>query len=544
MTAALPNQNPRFAVYVNETLNPGTAREILKGTIHFCPDKKTYDDLIRIGNEPAFAEELKILDDPTLFEKITINEFDKKIIREIDTRQAIFLNLCGVFVENHNTASFNLCVDSSSGAGKDKIAKAVIEYFPKEITFSPSRISPTAFNYWHTNDPAFSWDGKAVYLEDIPNNVLNSEVFKVMSSSGSKAVIVINGKAQELEVRGKPVMIITTATAEPNSENLRRFPRISLDESIDQTKGIMKRQAKYAAEGKAIEYNETIKRSITLLRRVKVKIPYAEKLPDHFPQDHIIMRTHFNRFLDLIKASAALHQYQRKNDLQGFVIADSQDYDIARIALMKSTSNRLMIPLTKKQRLFVEFIEKNHFDEWFSVPDVMPKITFLSEQGLYKTIEALRENFLDCEKREKENAKKPVNFYKLKKVFAVKIPEFKELSLVDITDRNDLVDLVDLDATQRTQGGQGIASKSNLSISLKKGEALPEKTNTFSVLEQSDQAKEVLSLLSINKAAGQKTTKADLLKIAPEEVIYQLRSKGKILEVWPDWFEPAGKVDL
>ena len=64
-----------------------------------------------------------------------------------------------------------------------------------------------------------------------------------------------------------------------------------------------------------------------------IKIPFAESLVNYFPSEHLIMRTHFERLLDFIKASTALYQFQRERDSDGYIRAESQDYDNAIISL-------------------------------------------------------------------------------------------------------------------------------------------------------------------------------------------------------------------
>jgi len=263
----------------------------------------------------ATPTEETLLKDPALFEKID-SEFDKTIVGEKPSRQSILLNACGLWVENASIASYNLCINSNSGAGKDYVCKNVLKIFPKENVETRSRISPCAFTYWHSSkwEENFTWDGKILLLLDISNNILNSEVFKLMSSDGTHSTVVIEQRAVDIEIRGKPVIFITTASGTPNNEMLRRFPFLELDETTDQTKAIKQAQAKAAADGKKIEHDPKITSALSKLQRVKVKIPFAEELVEFFPSEHLIMRTHFGRLLDLIKASAALYQYQREKD--------------------------------------------------------------------------------------------------------------------------------------------------------------------------------------------------------------------------------------
>lgn len=178
-----------------------------------------------------------------------------------------------------------------------------------------------------------------------------------MCSSGSSATIVIKQRAYDIAVRGKPIIITTTATATPNPELTRRFVILNLDSSEDQTKKVKRRHSEYAKEGIIPEYDEVYRLSMQFLKRVRVKIPFADLIDEYFPDKSIIMRTHYPRFLDYIKASTGFHQYQRE-EKDGFFISDGKDYDIARKCFLKLCSNKYMIPLTINQKKLLDIFEK------------------------------------------------------------------------------------------------------------------------------------------------------------------------------------------
>jgi hypothetical protein len=386
---------------------------------------KPTEAIRKILNYDEKNEILEILKDPDLFERIN-REFDKKIVREEDTRKAIFLCSCGRLVKNCNLASYNLIINSESGAGKDWVTDNVLRIWGEGIYVKRTRISEKVFTYWHNPkfEPEWTWDGKIFYNEDISNNVLNSDVFKVMASSGSSATVLINQRPVDIEIRGKPVIMITTASNTPSKELLRRFVIVNLDEGIHQTREIMKRQGELAESGISDEYDEMITKALQTLKRVKVKIPYASKLYKFFPADHVIMRTNFNRFLDLIKASAALHQFQRENDGE-YIYANGQDYDIARQVLLKTTSNQSMIPLTKNQKKLLEILNELG-DNWSSVSDLEPKVTFMSESQLRRELDRLvGYGFLLKDKEHREGSRKPVMVYQRKKFTKISIPTWE-----------------------------------------------------------------------------------------------------------------------
>ncbi len=386
--------------------------------------------------EEVSEECLAILKKPRLFTEITEVELGKKIVGELENRKAIFLIACGIFVEDNQIASYNLCVNSESGAGKDYVVKNVLSIFPKEKVETRTRISPTVFTYWHNSkdEPDWNWDGKVCYLGDVSNSVLNSDVFKVMVSEGSHSTIVIEHKAKDIDIQGKPVMIITTAGADPKNEMLRRFPILTLDESKEQTEAIMKRQAVEAAIGERpdSQYSDIVRKALSCLKPVKVKIPFSEIIVSKYPKNHVIMRTHFYRLLDFIKASAALHQYQRRTDLDNYLIAEPQDYDNAIVALKQITQNALMIPLTRKQTKFLDLCKELSKEmEWFPASELIARCKFLSQPTVYRYLDTLSEHFFEVSSRDDERSRKPIKIYSLNKITKIDIPTAEECGIFE-----------------------------------------------------------------------------------------------------------------
>ena len=372
----------------------------------------------------------KILRHPKLLSDLIDFELEKQIVREKDTKWCIFLCSCGKLVKNANLTSYNLLVNSESGTGKDWITDKTLKIWPEDQVVKRTRISEKVFTYWHNPkfDPKWTWDGKVFYNEDIANHVLNSDVFKVMSSSGSKATVLVNQLPVDIEIVGKPVMIVTSATANPKPEIMRRFTMVSLDEEVEQTELIMARQAKKARmpDTTTMEYDRDLIEALGELKRVSVVIPYAESLMKLFPKDHVIMRTHFERFLDYIKASAALHQFQRQETAVGIIEAEGQDYDYARTVFLKVTSNPQMIPLTKNElRIYDVLKESFEKDTWASVSEISKFVSFVSDRTLRVVLEKLvNYGFLAKNRDNRENSAKMVFVYRLKFFDKVELPKW------------------------------------------------------------------------------------------------------------------------
>ncbi|MFA5992765.1 MAG: hypothetical protein WC796_03600 [Candidatus Pacearchaeota archaeon] len=387
-------------------------------------------ELLQLVNQPE-SRIMNILMNPNLFYEI-IDEFDKKIVEEISARKVIFLCSQGRLVKNHQIASYNLLVNDEAGVGKDYVCNAILEILPNETYIHKTRISPTVFTYWHNkaSEPLWTWNGKVFYPEDISETVLNSDVFKVMCSNGSSAIITIKNRAVDIEIDGKPVIITTTANSTPNSELTRRFAILNLNSSENQTKLIMKRHSQYKKLGVVPDYNIDFKEAMSYLERVSVRIPFADILDKFFPYKSIIMRTHYPRFLDFISASAALYQFQRQKDVNGFVLAVGQDYDIARECFLALCSNKYMIPLTINQKKILEVFEKNNVLKG-GVMQLHKEMNFISDKALQINLQKLVQyGFLKVD-IERDVCNRDIEVYSLSESYSPQqelvLPTFEEL---------------------------------------------------------------------------------------------------------------------
>jgi len=312
-----------------------------------------------IQKEEIPIEIENILKDKRLWDKIVLDELDKKIVKEYEAREILFVCAMGSLVKNANYCSFNLLIHSDSSAGKDFITKNVLSIVPERSLFSRTRISPTVLNYWkpYLRHGLTSWDGCMLYLPDISESVLNSDAFKLMCSDGSHITITEKGEAKDIEIKGKPVIFTTTATSTPNEEIINRFSIIHLTENEEQTLNIMKRQANKAIYGNTEKYEENMLNALNFLKRYNVKIPFADKIVRFFPKKRVTERRNFDRFLDFIKAITCVHQLQRESE-GDYLIAEISDYDKAKDVFMNIQRGVGAIPLNKRQKDIVGVLKK------------------------------------------------------------------------------------------------------------------------------------------------------------------------------------------
>lgn len=369
--------------------------------------------------------ELKILKSGNIFAVLN-KEFVKKSVGEDDTKTILSLvTVGGRLCENASPTSTNLCVNSKSGAGKDANVSPVADLFEDEkILFRRTKITNQAFSYWKQPEieTGFTWDGKIVYLEDVSNSFLNCDTFKTMASGGSRATITKDQKTVDILIKGKPVLIITTAESEPKEELLRRFPLVYLDETKEQTQRVIKFIGKMAAGKNKAEYNPDVVNAIRCLEPYEVVVDFSEALADSFLKfDAVMFRTHFGRILDFVKFSAVIHQYSREQDEQGRLIATWADWDLVLPCVKKITQSKVGFNLTHKQKVIVDSLKAS--SEPLSVPEIMLSKPPYSEKGLYKALDRLVELGVVSMITEEQEKRKDVKKFKADAETELDIPD-------------------------------------------------------------------------------------------------------------------------
>lgn len=318
--------------------------------------------------------------------KLMVEEVNNNgVVGEQETIHVIHLVKAMSLVQNSRPESSNLFLSDSSGVGKDYILKKTLELWPEETNYHKQKVTPELLAYTHNavDEPEWTWNGKSLHVEEISEAVLNSDTFTAYCSTRNfSGEVLIKQKPFLLKINGKPSIFITTASKNPKEDQLRRFAFISLDDSNSQTEAIVKKQWKDDEEA---GYNRAITKALNKLEIVKVKIPFGNLISKPLlsrVKVNVILRTANSRFMDFIKASAAVNQYQRKKDDKGCVIAQLEDYENALRAFKKIAPLRSLSPLTKEKKKLLEII-KNLGNEVYPVSDIEPKVTFVSQKTLY-----------------------------------------------------------------------------------------------------------------------------------------------------------------
>ncbi len=326
----------------NKASHPGKA-----GNGH---KKKVPKELKKLDNG------IKKLDSDTILLGI-INEVHKEgVVDEEDNILLLVLKISLRLVVDAHPTSSNITLTDDSGIGKDwlstKVAKVMVR--PSHYIHKTG-LSLKSFVYMKPENTSETWDNYVLHLEDPDPEFISTEIFKKrVSNKNLDSTTVIKNKAVNIKQKGKPVIIVTSLNQKFEDEDIRRWDSTGLHSDKELTRQIMLNIAKI--EQGIAKYNpdNEIREALHNLQPKKVVIPYAlELIENNILPYKLMMRTYTHKFFDFIKASAVLHQHQRKKIDTDTIEANFFDlvYSIFAFVKLYETNN---IPLGKRDRMFLD----------------------------------------------------------------------------------------------------------------------------------------------------------------------------------------------
>lgn len=243
-------------------------------------------------------------------------------------------------------------VQGTSSSGKSFISGKVGELIPPESIFIATDITANALYYVLLGRLVHNvvLAGEKSRIQD-DQAAEATRALREMISSGrlSKAVTVnVNGELKTIHIEqpGPISHCETTTLTEMFDEDANRCILFASDESAAQSERVLEKRARRAMgfeidAGPIIAKHHAAQR---MLKRVRVIIPFADRLsaamPLHLPQ----VRRAFNQLLGLTEAIATLHQYQRSQSApeHGDTIkAALNDFAVARHILLRPLARAL-----------------------------------------------------------------------------------------------------------------------------------------------------------------------------------------------------------
>lgn len=232
-------------------------------------------------------------------------------------------------------------IQGSSGSGKTRLLQQISDCMPPEDVLRFTRVTESSlYNY-----PEHFLTNKLLCFEDIDGLKEEAQyaVRELISNGQLSSSTSIKNEAGQIQsqiktVRGPIASLAATTRGEVYEDNLSRVFLVAVDESAEQTARVIDYQNRKAAgEIHAKEEAEAKRRLQNMVRCLEAKEvvnPFAAsvKLP---PEAHKIRRLN-ELFQCFIRMVTLLHQYQRKQDDKGRLIATREDVKTATRILFES----------------------------------------------------------------------------------------------------------------------------------------------------------------------------------------------------------------
>lgn len=264
-----------------------------------------------------------------------ITAFDKLIekaglVGEERTRKLIF-----VIASTYKMSDpLHALVQGSSGSGKSHIINVIGQCLPPEDVMSMTRVTSKSFYHYNKDELV----DKLLLIQDFDGldeeaqyafrelqsagNISSSTTYKDRSGNIISTVKV---------VRSHFASLLATTKAEIYYDNMSRSVVIGVDESDEQTRRIIEHQNKRLAglidKREAQSAKLFLQNCIRCIKPLEVINPYADKIC--LPIEAKMLRRLNSHYQAFVKQITLLHQYQRKKDEQGRLVAEPEDLKMA-----------------------------------------------------------------------------------------------------------------------------------------------------------------------------------------------------------------------
>lgn len=264
---------------------------------------------------------------PNILDYLVEVQARRGVVGEALVCKAVYLAVTSRLLEK----PVNVLVKGDSSAGKSFNTEETLKFFPDSVVVNASGLSEKAIYYLGSLKHRVLYLAEATPLQSDEHSVLAYAVRTLLSEgrlSYWRAPTTEDDSMEAIlvEVEGPTGFLCTTTAVALHPENETRMLSISVDDSEEQTRRVL--QA-IAGREERPDFDFAPWHALQEwlpLTDLRVAVPYKEWLAREASADRTRMRRDFMSLLNLIKASAILHQANRGCDDSGRIIADADDY--------------------------------------------------------------------------------------------------------------------------------------------------------------------------------------------------------------------------
>lgn len=355
-------------------------------------DKFSEMELTPQANEKA----VQFLSNKRLLENIDKLLEQSGIVGEEENRKLLFI-LASSYKMPY---LLHALIQGTSGEGKSHLLNSIAECMPQEDVMNLTRI--TSKSLYHYREKELM--NKLILIQDFDG--LDEEAqfaFREMQSAKflSSSTVVkdmfgqTRGKMKQVQAHFSS--LTATTKAEVYYDNMSRSVVLGVDESQEQTLRIIKQQNMKIAGISSSESEQQAKQLLRNVMRVlksyEVVNPYADKLM--LPLEAKMLRRLNSQFQNFVSQITILHQFQRKTDDKGRLIATKEDVQKA-VEIFFSSIVIKVDELDKSTRQFFERLkgyvksQPNGTTHRFCIREVRQDLN-MSKTSSFKYFQTLQE---------------------------------------------------------------------------------------------------------------------------------------------------------
>jgi DNA primase len=263
-------------------------------------------------------------------------------------------------------------VQGPSSSGKSYVIEKVAELFPEEAVLVATDLTPNALYYLPPGELEHRFvvsgersrrhgDESAQATKALREMISSGRLVKVVSISDAEGP-----RSERIEQPGPIAYAESTTAPELFEEDANRCLVLQPDERPEQTRLILDAKGRSLAGVQRADH-KALRQEFHCLHRLLAKsavvVPFAEELFRLLPCERLEVRRASGQIGAMIQTFALLHQFQRDWDELGRVIAQPEDYWLARQVLDEAMSRALGQKSADALRRFVERV-KDHTGEF------------------------------------------------------------------------------------------------------------------------------------------------------------------------------------
>lgn len=323
--------------------------------------RKTREELLNSMTPLARQSARSMLEDEQLAKRLLADIKAAGVAGE--QRLALTIYLIGVSrILNNPLAGI---IQGPSSSGKSYTINTVASLFPPEVVIMATSMTPQSLFYMQPGALSHKLVvcGERSRIQDDESADATRALREMLSAGKLSKLLPVKeqGEMQTklIEQEGPIAYLESTTLTDIFDEDLNRAILLHTDERQSQTKKIVSAIAqKFESNGAAgsralVERHHALQR---MLEPLSVVIPFAQRLAESFLTDRVEARRAFPHFLTLVASSALLHQFQRQRNANGYVLANQDDYQLARSLMVAPLSRQLGGGLSDPARRFAESI--------------------------------------------------------------------------------------------------------------------------------------------------------------------------------------------